>query len=131
MLSAGELMPHFRYRAVTPAGEIITGEIDASSREEVVRRIEYIGHLPIEAEPAGAGLLSGGFSFGSKLPRPREITNFLRQLGLLVGAGLTLEAALQTLADDTSKSVARFAEGLRASISSGESFAEALERHST
>ena len=45
-------MPQFRYRAVTHAGEIIVGEVEASSREEVVRRIEYLGHLPIEAEVA-------------------------------------------------------------------------------
>jgi general secretion pathway protein F len=34
-------MPQFRYRAVTHAGEIVVGEVDAPSREEVVRRIEY------------------------------------------------------------------------------------------
>jgi general secretion pathway protein F len=40
-----------------------------------------------------------------------------------------LEAALQTLGEDTDKAVARFAENLRSSISAGQSFAEALERH--
>jgi len=54
---------------------------------------------------------------------------FLRQLTLLVGAGLTLEAALQTLGDDCTKAVASFAQSLRSSISAGMSFAEALERH--
>jgi general secretion pathway protein F len=44
---------------------------------------------------------------------------------------LTLEAALQTLGEDTSKALAGFSNGLRASISAGESFAEALERHSS
>jgi general secretion pathway protein F len=48
-------MPQFRYRAVTHAGEIIVGEVEASSREEVVRRIEYLGHLPIDAEVAATG----------------------------------------------------------------------------
>jgi general secretion pathway protein F len=33
-------MPHFRYRAVTPAGALVTGEVEAPSREEVIRRIE-------------------------------------------------------------------------------------------
>jgi general secretion pathway protein F len=124
-------MPQFRYRAVTQAGEVIVGEIEATSREEVVRRIEYIGHLPIEAEAAGKGRLLTSSGFGRKLPKTREVTNFLRQLALLVGAGLTLEAALQTLGDDTGKNIARFAETLRASISAGESFAEALEQHAS
>jgi general secretion pathway protein F len=123
-------MPHFRYRAVTHAGEIVVGEVEAPSRAEVVRRIEYLGHLPIDADVITSGALARGAGIGGKAPRPRDVTIFLRQLALLIRAGLTLEAALQTLGDDTSKSLAAFAAALRASISAGDSFAEALERHS-
>jgi general secretion pathway protein F len=123
-------MPQFRYRALTQAGELVLGEVDAPSREEVVRRIEYLGHLPIDAEVATPGLFATSRRSG-KLPRSRDVTVFLRQLALLIGAGLTLEGALQTLADDTSLAMARFANALRSSISAGDSFAEALERHPT
>ena len=121
-------MPHYRYRALTKAGEIILGDVDAPSREEVLRRIEYLGHLPVEAEVAGRSALRAGVSSGS-LPRPRELTTFLRLLALLLRSGLTLEAALQTLEEDTNKAVARFAGGLRSAVSGGDGFAEALERH--
>jgi general secretion pathway protein F len=120
-------MPHFRYRAVTQAGQMVVGEVEAPSREEVLRRIEYLGHLPVEAQIATEGVM--GLTLAGRAPRARDITVFLRQLALLVGAGLTLEAALQTLGEDTDKAVARFAENLRSSISAGQSFAEALERH--
>ena len=123
-------MPQFRYRALTPAGEIVVGEVDAPSREEVVRRIEYLGHMPIEAEAATQGMFGARGRIG-KPPRPRDITIFLRQLALLVGSGLTLEGALQTLADDTAKAMVRFASALRSSISAGDSFAEALDQHPT
>jgi general secretion pathway protein F len=124
-------MPNFRYRALTRTGEVVLGEVEAPSREEVIKRIEYLGHLPVEAELATKGLLAraGGLGFGTKLPRQREVTIFLRQLALLVGAGLTLEAALATLGDDASKPLANFSNSLRSSISAGESFAEALEKH--
>ncbi|MDI4235733.1 type II secretion system F family protein [Bradyrhizobium sp. Arg237L] len=121
-------MPHYRYRALTKAGEIILGDVDAPSREEVLRRIEYLGHLPVEAEIAGGGARRSGIS-SSGLPRPRELTTFMRLLALLLRSGLTLEAALQTLEDDTNKAVARFAGGLRSAVSGGDGFAEALERH--
>jgi general secretion pathway protein F len=121
-------MPLFRYRALTQAGEIVVGEVDAPSRDEVVRRIEYLGHLAIEAEPATQGIFSVSAG-GGKLPRTHDVTVFLRQLALLSGAGLTLEGALQTLGDDTNKAMARFANALRSSISAGDSFAEALARH--
>jgi general secretion pathway protein F len=123
-------MPHFRYRAVTQAGEIVIGEIEAPSRDDVVQRIEYLGHLPIDAEAVTSGVLVRGGGIGRKPPRPRDVTIFLRQLALLIGAGLTLEAALQTLGDDTSKALAWFSGAIRTSISEGDSFAEALERHS-
>src|SRR5260370_21290503 len=122
-------MPQFRYRAVTHAGELVVGEVDAPSREEVVRRIEYLGHTTIDAEIAATGILNRGHRSVGKLPRSRDGSIFLRQLALLIGAGLTLEAALQTLGDDTSKTLAWFAGAIRTSISAGESFAEALERH--
>jgi general secretion pathway protein F len=124
-------MPQFRYRAVTHAGEIVIGEVEAPSREEVVRRIEYLGHMTIDAEVATTGILARSRRPGGKSPRSRDVSILLRQLALLLGAGLTLEAALQTLGDDTSKALGGFANGLRASISAGDSFAEALEHHSS
>jgi general secretion pathway protein F len=122
-------MPQFRYRAVTPAGELIAGEIEAPSRKEVLRRIEYVGNITIEAEAARPGMLAfGGALFGAG-PTSRDVTVFLRQLALLLDARLTLEAALQTLGNDAGKGLAKFAGALRESISAGNTFADALERH--
>jgi general secretion pathway protein F len=125
-------MPQFHYRAVTRVGEIVVGDVEADSREEVVRRIEYLGHVPIEAEVATKSIFprSGGL-FGGMQPRRREVTTLLRQLSLLVAAGMTLEAALQTLGDDATGGSARFVNSLRSSISAGDSFAEALDQHPT
>jgi len=122
-------MPQFRYRAVTPAGEFVVGEIEAPSRQEVLRRIEYVGQIAIEAELASSGVLAPrGMSSGGT-PRARDVTIFLRQLAMLLSARLTLEAALQTLGNDAGKGLARFVKTLRESISAGEGFADALERH--
>jgi general secretion pathway protein F len=123
-------MPQFRYRAVTQAGELVAGQVEAPSRAEVIRRIEYLGHLPIDAQLATEGFLSG-LGLSGRAPKSHDVTIFLRQLGLLVEAGLTLESALATLADDTNKAVARFSENLRSSITAGHGFADALERHPT
>lgn len=119
-------MPHYRYRALTPAGEVILGDVEAPSREEVLRRIEYLGHLPVEAEIAGGGAKRSTF-IGRGSLGARELTTFLRLLALLLRSGLNLEASLLTLEDDTNKSVSRFAGGLRSAVSGGDGFAEALE----
>jgi general secretion pathway protein F len=122
-------MPQFHYRAVTPAGNLIAGEIEAPSRKEVLRRIEYVGNIAIEAEAAGPGLFAFAGALFSSAPASRDVTIFLRQLALLLDARLTLEAALQTLGSDAGKNLAKFTEILRESISAGGTFADALERH--
>ena len=45
---AGEFMPNFRYKALTQAGEIVTGSIAAPTAAEVARRIEYLGLVPVD-----------------------------------------------------------------------------------
>jgi general secretion pathway protein F len=125
-------MPQFRFRAMTSSGEIVAGEVEAPSRAEVVSRVEYLGHLLIEAELAAKGnFLSKATSTAEKRPKRRDVTLFLRQLALLLSAGLTLEAALQTLGEDSNKALVWFANDLRAKITAGDSFAETLERHPT
>ena len=90
-------MPQYRYRALAQGGEIVVGEVEAPSDDEVLRRIEYLGHLPIDTEVVKPSVLGRSSGIGRKLPRARDVTIFLRQLALLIGAGLPLEAALQTL----------------------------------
>src|SRR5262249_52084920 len=102
-------MPQFRYRAMTAEGKIVIGQVEAPSLNEVNLRIEYLGYLPIETvETAASGILGNLRGLSTSSPRSRDITLFLRQLALLVSAGLTLEAALQTLGDDANNAIARF-----------------------
>jgi general secretion pathway protein F len=87
-------MPQFRFRAMTTYGEIVSGEVDAPSRDEMIKRVEYLGHLLIDADIAPkSGFLSAGKSTAGERLKPSDVTLFLRQLALLIGAGLTLEAA--------------------------------------
>src|SRR5260370_42552730 len=119
-------MPQFRYRAVPPAGELVAGQVEAPSHAEVIRRIEYLGHMPIDARAATEGFV--GRSLAGKPPRSRDVTIFLRQLALLVEARLTLEAALQTLSGYAKKAAARCAAHVRSAISPRHQFAEPFER---
>src|SRR6267143_546797 len=121
-------MPQYRYRALAQGGEIVVGEVEAPSDDEVLRRIEYLGHLPIDTEVVKPSVRGRSSGIGRRLPKSRDVTIFLRQLALLIGAGLPLEAALQTLGADTNKALSAFAGAIRAAISAGDSFAEALSR---
>src|SRR5262245_18429139 len=114
-------MPQYRYRALAQGGEIVVGEVEAPSDDEVLRHIEYLGHLPIDTEIVKPSLFTRGSIMGRRLPRARDVTIFLRQLALLIGAGLPREDALQTLGADTSRALAAFAGAIRAATSAGDS----------
>jgi general secretion pathway protein F len=124
---------NFRYRALTQAGEIVSGSISATSSAEVVRQVEYLGLLPVEAViDAGRATTSRlNFAFFNK-PRSEDITIFTRDLALLLKAGARLDAALDLLATDMDIGRLRPTVGkIRSSILGGESFAEAISQHPT
>lgn len=126
-------MPSFRYRALTQAGEIVSGSISAPTAAEVVRQVEYLGLVPIEAvNDAGRTAASQlNFAFFNK-PRSEDITIFTRDLALLLKAGARLDAALELLANDMDIGRLRPIIGkVRSSILGGESLAEAISHHAT
>ena len=43
-------MPLFRYKALSSAGENLTGQMEAASPDEVIARLQEQGYLPIEAQ---------------------------------------------------------------------------------
>src|SRR5262249_11048577 len=88
------------------------------------------GHFPIEAVPQGevaAGAtrsLLGTWRSAS----PAQITQFTRQLAMLLSAGLTLPRAVGLIeAEAEGSRLARIAQAIRAALASGKSLAEALE----
>lgn len=123
-------MPSFRYRALTQAGELVDGSILAPSIVEVAHRIDYLGLVPvgdITQEPSASA--SGNFGFGNQA-RSEDVTIFTLDIALLLKAGARLDAALDLLATDADVSrLHSTIASVRASILSGETFAEALAHH--
>ena len=124
-------MPSFRYRALTKAGEIVSGSITAPTAAEVTRRIEYLGLVPIEGvtEEGAPSQARAAFSL-ARQPRPEDVTAFTLDLALLLKAGARIDDALDLLTSDIDigrlqQTVAR----IRASVLSGESFASAIAHH--
>jgi general secretion pathway protein F len=124
-------VPSFRYRALTQAGEIVSGSISAPSTAEVVRQVEYLGLVPIDTITEAAQAEGSRFSFAFfTKPRAEDVTIFTRDLALLLKSGARLDAALDLLASDFDIGRLRPIIGkIRASILGGESLAEAISHH--
>jgi general secretion pathway protein F len=126
-------VPNFRYRALTQGGEVVNGSIAAPTAAEVARRIEYLGLVPIDTvvEHGAAGGAGFGFTFGRQ-PRPEDVTVFTLDLALLLKAGARLDDGLELLSSDVDIGRLRpIVAKVRASVMSGESFADALAHHPT
>jgi general secretion pathway protein F len=126
-------VPSFRYRALTQGGEVVSGSISAPTAAEVVRQVEYLGLVPIDAvgERDGASASRFTLDFLTK-PSAEDITIFTRDLALLLKSGARIDAALDLLATDMDIGRLRPVVGkVRLSIVGGESLAEALSHHPT
>jgi general secretion pathway protein F len=124
-------MANFHYRALTQSGEMVQGAIFAATANEVIRRVEHLGLIPIEAvaDQRDAASASGALSLFNR-PRAADVTIFTRDLALLLKAGARLDDGLDLLASDTDIGRLRPVVGrIRAAVISGESFGDALSRH--
>ena len=125
-------MPAFRYKAVSnQGGDVLSGVIEAPTRELAVARLQNTGHLPISAEQVGAGRSYDVRRFltwrrGNGISR-KELALFTRELATLLQAGLPLEQALQTLRRlNQAQPLVRLADELLERIRGGAGLSEAL-----
>lgn len=90
-------MRKFHYEAVSESGEELEGEMLADSRADAMEKLLAQGYTPIDASEVG--LIKSGFSgFGKRQQRP-DIVRFTRDLKNLLAAGVTLERAVEMLAE--------------------------------
>lgn len=127
-------MPAFRYKAISPAGEVTVGTMDAPTEAAVIERLRRDGSIPVRAEPAdGAGpLLSGALNFQfSRRGRlsKTELAGVTRELAIMLGAGLDLDRALRFLVETAPNARVRSVIGLlRDAVRDGSPLAAAMAR---
>jgi general secretion pathway protein F len=132
-------MPVFRYRAVSPAGEVSTGEYDAANEADIVERLREQGLLPMQIAQAANAL--GGAAVPANAPRAvrrrlfesKRVTRdqllaITRELATLLRAGLTLDRALEILVSLAAAApVAALLQEVRDSVRGGKSLSQALD----
>lgn len=125
-------MPRYRYTAVTPAGLVQQGEMDAADEAAVVRGLQQQGSIPMRAELAGAApgvigrLLHADIGRGARLRR-QEVADLTRELAVMLGAGLDLDRALRFLVETApNRRVGASLERIRTMVRDGGSLTSAL-----
>src|SRR5579862_4175545 len=90
-------MTLYRYEAAAASGELVTGEMEALSKDAVVERLHSLGYVPIRADMARSRLFAGLFARPAGASRAKKSGNLVfltQQLGTLLQAGLSLDRAL-------------------------------------
>jgi general secretion pathway protein F len=129
-------MPLYSYRAVSAAGDVSSGELDAANESEIVDRLRDQGLLPMQiaqslgraatGEPTARPARQSWFS-------PRRVTRenvlgLTRELATLLRAGLTLDRSLELLISlATSLPVAVMLQGIRDEVRGGKALSQALD----
>src|SRR5881409_25336 len=133
-------MPIFRYRAITPSGEISTGEFDAPSESDIVERLREQGLMPMQIAEASDGFVGGASAGAARGPRRRlfqskkvsrdQVLALTRELATLLRAGLPLDRALEILIGlAPAPPVARLMQTIRDDVRGGKALSQALDVH--
>jgi len=124
-------MARYRYKAASSSGDVLEGEVEAASREAVVRGLQAQGHVPIRADevvgpvPAHIGRRRWGTGI-----RAHEIRIFTTEFATLLGAGLAVDRALDLLAGlSHERAFAEVVRDLQSQVRQGIDLSSAMERH--
>ena len=126
-------MPLFTYKAVTPSGETLTGEMEAPNADLVVAHIQETGNIPVQAREVSSGLRLETLFRGRQNLNQREVGDLTGQLATLLGAGLPLDRSLGILVElAENERVERTLSKVRDRVREGVALSDALEeRHGT
>lgn len=93
-------MATFRYKAVTKAGALISGLVDAPSQAAAIQQLHGQGHYPISTVLAGSAGWRGWHPrhlFARGAVPQRDLAIATQELAMLLQAGLPLDRALSIL----------------------------------
>jgi general secretion pathway protein F len=122
-------MANFRYRAMTSAGTIVAGVMEAPTQAAALQLIRGDGHFPISMSDEHSGWIArlARLLTYEKRSSPRDLAIVIEEFASLLNAGLELDRALGVLMemDETAGLRAAFS-AVRARVRDGENLSDAM-----
>jgi len=124
-------MASFRWSAINPGGEVVSGIIEAPDRGAVIDRLQRQGQIVLRAEEKdGSGWLTDllQIEIGARRALDRAaLSEVTRELAIMLFAGQDLDRALRFVVENAGNRRARAILGeVRDKVRAGSSFAAAL-----
>ena len=127
-------MPVFEYRALDAKGKNLKGIVDANSESHARTKLRSQGKFPVSIT-ANTNKQDGKSSGGQGLTlfsriKPGEVSNITRQLATLVGAGIPLVEALESLIKQTrNAALKKVIAQIKDSVNEGNTLTASLGEH--
>jgi type IV pilus assembly protein PilC len=119
----------YAYRVRDRRGSMVTGEIQADSRDLVLAKLREMEYIPLEVKKKSAGLKKE-FSLRPGRVKLKALAVFSRQFATMVNSGLPLLRTLAILGDQTeSKELAKVVGEMRLEVERGSSLSETMEKY--
>jgi general secretion pathway protein F len=135
-------MPVYEYKALTLQGKKVAGIVDAESPRLARLKLRAEGKYPVEIQSGARSDIALAPSAPSaparsfippgllRRVRPQERASLTRQLATLVGAGIPVVGALDTIIQQTTqRGLRRALVDIREEVTGGSPLADALGRH--
>jgi general secretion pathway protein F len=130
-------MTLFRYKAITGAGEVVEGELNAADQRDAVNQLHEMGYTPVRADRARAeqtarrrrNILTMELTSGRASQVKRAVL-FVQDLATLLTAGVALDRALELsgeFSDDDG--MAAMLERVLDSVREGKSLADSIAEY--
>jgi len=122
-------MPQFEFRGTSRTGQQVSGVRTAPSREAVDANLRREQITPVRIVEKGREIAIPKPKLYGKV-KPKELAIFTRQFSVMIDAGLPLVQCLEILgSQQENKAFARCLSGVRTSVESGSTLANALRQY--
>ena len=120
-------MPSYTYRAISEAGQPVSGVLTAENYQVALRQLEEQSLFPVKVSE---GVASKGGLFGKRRVKGAHLTVFYGQLADLLRAGVPMLRSLDVLAKQGASGVlSQAVRELREDVAGGMSLGDAMGKH--
>lgn len=125
-------MPLYRYKAVTPTGELQEGHLEGPAQAAVVDRLQGMGLIAILVEETSnrVATRAGLGAFGKSSVSQEDVSVFTQEIATLLKAGLPLDRCLEILIGlSANEPVRQLMTQMREEVRGGAALSKAMEAH--
>jgi type IV pilus assembly protein PilC len=120
----------YTYRVRDRRGSLLAGELEADSRDLVLRRLREQGLIPLEIKVKSQGVRREITFLTRKKVKLKDLSVFSRQFATMINSGLPLLRSLAILEQQTeSKELAKVVGQMRLDVEQGTALSTAMAKH--